>query len=218
MKKYEVFLAEDEPWSLSLLTGYIESHEQLELKDSISSGREALKFLTTKKYDLLILDIDLPYINGVDLIKYTRRIATHIIYITAFSDFAIDAFNLGVVDYILKPVSKERFNLAIKRFILQHRAMELDLAPPSIEILNTALDEKYKLTKKQIALCGCIYNGMSRAEIEHALNITPITMKTHLNHIYMKTIDQIEPNSSNKQGKMQRLTAFLHQIASPGYD
>ena len=43
-------------------------------------------------------------------------------------------------------------------------------------------------------------------------------MKTHLNHIYLKTIDQIEPNASNKQGKMQRLTAFLHQIASPGYD
>jgi len=133
MKKYEVFLAEDKPWSLSLLTGYIESHEQLELKDSISSGREALKFLTQKKYDLLILDIDLPYINGVDLIKYTRRIATHIIYITAFNDFAIDAFNLGVVDYILKPVSRERFNLAIKRFILQHRAMELDLAPPLLK-------------------------------------------------------------------------------------
>lgn len=107
-------IIEDEPLALNLLESYVRQVEGLTLVRSYTNAVEAFTFLQTKAVDLLFLDIELPQISGLELLKSLRNRPV-VIITTAYRDYAVDAYELDVVDYLLKPVTFERFLRSISK-------------------------------------------------------------------------------------------------------
>lgn len=103
---------DDEPPALLLLKEYISKLSFLELKGSFTDAFEAKAFLEKEKLDLIFLDIQMPDINGIQFFHaMTQR--PLVIFTTAFSEYAIEGFNVSAVDYLLKPFEYERFEKAV---------------------------------------------------------------------------------------------------------
>lgn len=115
MNKKSVILIDDEPLALDVLNHYFDFLENYEVKKSFIDPVEALKYLKKNKIDLVVTDIAMPNISGLDLVKIENS-GTRFIMVTSFSEYAIESFELNVVDYLLKPVSKDRFQKAISHY------------------------------------------------------------------------------------------------------
>ena len=108
-------IVDDEPAAHYVLANYIKQNPQLELVFQGYNGIEAMDFLRENKVDLMFLDINMPEISGMELLKI---IPTHpkTILTTAYSEFALESYDYGVIDYLLKPIYFPRFLKAIDRF------------------------------------------------------------------------------------------------------
>ena len=118
---------DDEPLALKKLTGYIEKTPFLELVKACHSPLEAIDTLVAESVDLVFVDINMPYLNGLDFVKsLTNR--PIIIFTTAYSEYALDGFKVGALDYLLKPFSYNDFlqsvNKALRQYELVHGAKD----------------------------------------------------------------------------------------------
>ena len=112
--KYSCVIVDDEPLAHEVLEGYISKFEELALAKKYFNAREAEIYLQANSVDLLFLDIQMPEMTGLELLKrLPERPIT--ILTTAFREFALEGFELGVMDYLLKPIKPERFNGAVNR-------------------------------------------------------------------------------------------------------
>ena len=112
---------DDEPLALKVIQGLCNQSGAVQLARSFTNQQEAKAFLSENKVDLLFLDIQMPSENGLMFYKKLNS-SIPVIFTTAYSNYAVDGFNLDAVDYLLKPISQERFNAAIekvKRLIIQ---------------------------------------------------------------------------------------------------
>jgi len=115
MTKFNYIVVDDEPLARKLIMSHAAKVEGLELASECSNALEAGNFLRQHAVDLIFLDIQMPEIDGLQWVD-TLRNPPAIILITAFREFAPEAFELDVVDYLLKPVSFERFLKAVNKF------------------------------------------------------------------------------------------------------
>lgn len=113
--KIRCMIVDDEPLAQKVIEKHLSKVPNMTLVKSCFNAVEAFEVLLKEKIDLIFLDIEMPEITGVDLLKSLKN-GPHVIFTTAHRDFAIDAFELDAVDYLLKPVSFERFFKAITRF------------------------------------------------------------------------------------------------------
>lgn len=111
-----VFIVEDNEPARELLIEYIINRQELKLEGIARNGDEALQKLSKRNYDLLFLDVNLPLKSGIEVLEELDPLP-YIIFTTAFDKYAIKAFDLGAVDYLLKPFSEERFNQAVDKAI-----------------------------------------------------------------------------------------------------
>ena len=118
-------IIEDQPPAQRILKKYIADIGSLTLQGTFSDALEALAFLKTAPIDLIFLDIHLPKISGMDFLK-TLPHAPHVILTTAFSQYALESYDLDVVDYLLKPFSFQRFVKAVAKV----PAPTLPVVPP----------------------------------------------------------------------------------------
>ena len=100
--RYSVFITEDMIHARDLLIAYIKTRPELELQGIAKNGEEALEELSRKNYDLLLLDINLPILSGIEVLEQLKKIP-YIIFTTAYDKYAIRAFEFGAIDYLLKP-------------------------------------------------------------------------------------------------------------------
>lgn len=105
---------DDESIALKVIENFCKDIDFISLEKTFSDAKEGLKYLNKFPVDLLFLDIDMPYINGIDLYKQLKQ-DTMVIFITSRADYAVEGFNLMAVDYLLKPFSYDRFLQATKR-------------------------------------------------------------------------------------------------------
>lgn len=115
-KKITCLAVDDEPLALSILKKYIGSVESLELVGSCQNAVQALELLQQYKVDLIFLDIQMPQIMGTDFIRTLKK-SPKIIFTTAYRKYAIQGFELDAVDYLLKPISFERFLKAVNKVL-----------------------------------------------------------------------------------------------------
>lgn len=118
---YEVLIAEDEAPARELITDYLLTRQELRLAGIARSGDEALRELSSREYDLVFMDIHLPRMSGIEVIERLSRIP-YVIFTTAYDRYALRAFDLGAVDYLLKPFSAERFDQSVDKFICSRKA------------------------------------------------------------------------------------------------
>ncbi|WP_153799164.1 LytR/AlgR family response regulator transcription factor [Foetidibacter luteolus] len=113
--KIQCIVAEDEPPARELLVSYIERVDTLELKAVFSNALETFNYLQTSNPQLVFLDINMPRMNGMELIR-ALQVKPKIIITTAYRDYAVEGFELDVLDYLVKPVSFDRFLKSIARY------------------------------------------------------------------------------------------------------
>lgn len=113
-KKIRCLAVDDEPPALDVLKKYISEVESLELLGTCSHAIEALNFIRQNPVDLIFLDIQMPQILGTDFLRTLKK-PPKVIFTTAFRKFALEGFELDAVDYLLKPISFERFLKAVNK-------------------------------------------------------------------------------------------------------
>jgi DNA-binding LytR/AlgR family response regulator len=107
---------DDEPPALDILTNYINAVSSLELAGTCINAVDALNVLRHARIDLMFLDIQMPQLLGTDLLR-TLNNPPKVIFTTAYREFAIEGFELNAVDYLLKPISFERFLKAVNKLM-----------------------------------------------------------------------------------------------------
>ena len=105
---------DDEPPALKLIENFCGRTEGLVLDKTFTMPAEALKHLRRFPVDLLFLDIQMPSVNGIDFYKMVKQ-DTMVIFTTAFSEYAVEGFNVSAVDYLLKPFTLGRFQQAVAK-------------------------------------------------------------------------------------------------------
>src|SRR5918993_839542 len=110
-----VILIDDEPLARSIVTEYLQGYPQFQIVQACGDGFEGVKAITQHQPDLIFLDIQMPKINGFEMLELIEE-PPAVIFTTAFDEYALKAFEAHAVDYLLKPFSKERFDKAIEKF------------------------------------------------------------------------------------------------------
>ena len=129
-------VVDDEPPALEILKRYIESIPSLSLAGICGNAVEALAVIQQQPIDILFLDIQMPQILGTDFIR-TLTNPPKIIFTTAYRKYAVEGFDLDAVDYLLKPISFERFLKAVNKIM-------------KISIKQSAYPEEHRLTKMKL--------------------------------------------------------------------
>ncbi|MGZ3751160.1 MAG: LytR/AlgR family response regulator transcription factor [Mucilaginibacter sp.] len=114
MEKYNCIIIEDEPLAAEILQEYIADIPFLILKNVYTDALRALEDLRTNEIDLIFLDINLPKLKGFDFIQ-TLKNPPHIIITTAYHEYALQGYELNIVDYLLKPIEFSRFLKAVNK-------------------------------------------------------------------------------------------------------
>jgi DNA-binding LytR/AlgR family response regulator len=114
MEKYNCIIVEDEPLAAEVLEDYIRQIHFLELKGICRNAIFAMEMLQKEKIDLIFLDIHLPKVKGLDFVKTLKK-PPLIIVTSAYQEYALQSFELSVIDYLLKPVEFNRFLMAVNK-------------------------------------------------------------------------------------------------------
>lgn len=113
---YNCLIVDDEPIARKIIKNYIAEMDMLLCVAEVNNAIDALKILSdvTIQIDIVFLDINMPSLTGIDMVKMSNKLP-QIIFTTAYSDYAVESYELNAVDYLLKPFSYERFIKAVQK-------------------------------------------------------------------------------------------------------
>ncbi len=129
--KFNCLIVDDEPIAQEILEKYISQIDVLNLVGKCGNAFEALNVLHKEPIDILFLDIKMPSLSGLDMLK-TLQNPPNVILTTAFSEFGVESYEYGITDYLLKPISFERFLKAVNKLVI----------PQNSKLILTQLEEK----------------------------------------------------------------------------
>ncbi|AXT20504.1 response regulator [Flavobacteriaceae bacterium AU392] len=115
MKKIDCIIVDDEPMAISLLEDYMNKVEYINLIGKFNNPIEAITFINKNSVDLIFLDIEMPDINGFKLAEMISQNSA-IIFTTAYSNYGAGSYDYNALDYLLKPISFERFLISVNKF------------------------------------------------------------------------------------------------------
>jgi two-component system, LytTR family, response regulator len=135
----KAIIIDDEPLGRMIVQEYLATYPEIKVLQECSDGFEGIKAIQQWHPDLIFLDIQMPKINGFEMLELIEE-PPAVIFTTAFDEYAIKAFESHAVDYLLKPFSKERFDKALRKWLDQHSAAPAatPMGTPPEELLETA--------------------------------------------------------------------------------
>lgn len=145
-------LIDDEPLARIIVREYLQSYSNITIVQECNDGFEGLKAIQQLHPDLIFLDIQMPKINGFEMLELVEN-PPAIIFTTAFDEYAIRAFETHAVDYLLKPFSKDRFDKALRKWLDQH---EPEAPAPTQSILDTAAESPAQQQRVVVKTAGKI--------------------------------------------------------------
>jgi DNA-binding LytR/AlgR family response regulator len=179
--KIKCLVVDDEPLAVRLIENHIAKIDALEVVATANSALKAFEILNTKKIDLLFLDIKMPNITGIDFLKSLKH-PPKTIFTTAYRDFAIESYELEVVDYLLKPITFERFFKSVDKYLRTSN-------PVAATVVEPVKNEEYILLKSsgknfKIALDDIIYVESVKDYIKvHKTDGNAITSKYKISNL-----------------------------------
>lgn len=132
---YRCIIIDDEPIAIRVIRNHLSAFQQFEIVAECRNALEAMPILSKEKIDLMFCDIQMPQLTGVEFIRSLAN-PPKVIFTTAYRDYAVDAFELNVIDYLLKPISFERFTKALNHF-LEHTSASDDKKLHTDDELNS---------------------------------------------------------------------------------
>jgi DNA-binding LytR/AlgR family response regulator len=124
--KTKCIIVDDEPLARELIRGHVNKLENFEIVRECGNAMEAMETLRNNTIDLMFLDIKMPQITGIEFLK-TLKNPPKVIITTAYSQYALDGFELDVIDYLMKPVTFERFFKAVNKYFASRTNHEISL-------------------------------------------------------------------------------------------
>ena len=180
---------DDEPLALQVIEHFCSDIEEIKLERIFTKPTEAIKYIHKFPIDLIFLDIKMPAISGINLAKEVSE-NTMVIFTTAYSDYAVESYNLNALDYLLKPIKKERFLQAIGKAKDHYRILHQQ---DTHEESSIFVRSEYKLVK--IVMDEILY-------IEGLADYIKIYVKDRkpiLSRMTMKEIIEILPEKDFKR-------------------
>lgn len=163
-------IVDDEPLSRDVLETYISDHPDLNLIASCKDAFEAMAALEKVRVDLMFLDINMPKISGINFYKSLNQ-RPNVIFTTAYSEFAVEGFELNAIDYLLKPFSFERFVQAVNKFKEKSKTVSQEG-----HILMKADKKMYKVDYTEILYFEALGDYV-KAHLEDKVLIVTSTLK-----------------------------------------
>lgn len=144
----KVVIIDDEPLARSLVREYLTPYPEVEICAECNDGFEGLKAIAQYKPFLIFLDIQMPKINGFEMLELVDN-PPAIIFTTAFDEYAMKAFEFHALDYLLKPFSKERFDKAMKKWIGLHKQGRTQLLSPGLHETVKQPEERTRIVVRE---------------------------------------------------------------------
>lgn len=119
----KVVIIDDEAPARKLIAGFLQEFPEFKVVATIDNAIEGLDFLKLHPVDLLFLDVQMPRITGLELLKLLPT-KQYVILTTAYREHAVEGFELEVIDYLLKPISKERFTKSVERYLQKYKEIK----------------------------------------------------------------------------------------------
>jgi len=146
-------IVDDEPLAREAIRVYIQKMQELEIVNECENALQAIDCLRKNHIDLVFLDIEMPEIGGISFLQMLKK-TPGIIFTTAYRNYAVDAFDLDVIDYLLKPISFDRFVSAINKYYERTNrsyTVQTEVKNTSANYLNVKANRKtYKLDVSEI--------------------------------------------------------------------
>ena len=112
---HKVIIIDDEPLARQLVRAFLQQHTGFEIVAECGDGFEGFKAIQEHAPDLIFLDVQMPKLNGFEMLELLDE-KPSVIFTTAFDEYAMKAFEANAVDYLLKPIAKERFDKAVTKW------------------------------------------------------------------------------------------------------
>ncbi|MEE9361800.1 MAG: LytTR family DNA-binding domain-containing protein [Cellulophaga sp.] len=137
MKKVKCLIIDDEPLAIALIENHISKLSNLEIVASCSNAVTGFEVLKSQHIDLIFLDIQMPLLTGIEFLKSLSN-PPNIIFTTAYREYAIESYELEVIDYLLKPISFDRFFKAINKYFKSLEPANFAVATTSPKLDDSA--------------------------------------------------------------------------------
>lgn len=194
-------IVDDEPAAHYVLTNYIRQNPELELVHQCYNGIEVMNYLRENPVDLMFLDIDMPEITGLELLKILPS-QPKTILTTAYSEFALESYDYGVIDYLLKPIYFPRFLKSIERFLSTQTerktiasnlfiSIKADGAVVDLDVRKILFAQSYGNYVKIFTSGRTYLASMTTNELEASL---PTEQFLRVHKSYIVAFDKIEAN------------------------
>jgi len=199
-------IIDDEPIAIRVIKTHLASFSEFEVVAECRNALDAIPILSKEKIDLLFCDIQMPQLTGVDFVRSLPH-PPKVIFTTAYRDYAVDAFELHVVDYLLKPVSFERFTKAIQHFLIHEKQTphksEASQANEEKDFILLKADKKhYKVNLSDILYFESLGDYVvaftesqkivSKERISHLSEILPPDRFIQIHRSYIVSVSKIE--------------------------
>ena len=173
-------VVDDEQSNLDVLVNYVNQIPYLELKATFVKPFEALAYLLKTPTDLLITDISMPRLSGIDLYESLSSCGNiQVIFVSGYVERIIEALQFSVVDYLQKPVSTERFEQATQKAFTLVSMKKQNFEDLPTEILETALENYSTLSEAEKRVLALIAEGSTINEIATKVFTSPRTVESH---------------------------------------
>ena len=148
MTQLRTLIVDDEPLALSLLKAKLSKIPEIEVIGECKNGRTAIKATMELSPDLIFLDIQMPGLNGFEVVKRLQTdIAPLVVFTTAYEQYALDAFDVHAVDYILKPIDEERIQRAVQRALARLNSGDANDEKSRVISAINDINEREKATR-----------------------------------------------------------------------
>jgi len=144
----KILIIDDEPLARSIIKEYLQSYPDLHIVQECNDGFEGVKAMVQHQPDLIFLDIQMPKINGFEMLELIDQ-PVSVIFTTAFDEHAIKAFEAHAIDYLLKPFSKERFDKAIQKWLMQRNTQKSNLPDGLLSSIAYQPEERHRVVVKK---------------------------------------------------------------------
>ena len=227
--KLRVIIADDERPARSFLAALLRGFEDVELIGEAETGTQAIKLIESERPDLALLDLQMPEATGLDVVRLLRRDALPLVaFVTAYDDYAVKAFELNAVDYLVKPVQsarlRETLNRAQERLErAEAREMEARKLRAAIESYDEALHppflERIPVRQRDEIILLPVREVASVVAEGELLHITTLRNKTYLINYRLKDLEaKLDPAAFIRlsRGSLVNVEAIRRVVPMPG--
>lgn len=195
-------IVDDEELSVKRLKKILSESSEIEICHAFLNPLEAYEFVKANPIHIAFLDIFMPEINGMRLSSLLLDLdaSIDVVFVTAYDDYAVQAFDMSALDYLMKPVTAQRMSKTLDKIRKRHRNGAVE---PSMEVLRRDQDKvplklrspktpeeelslKEILTEQETRILQLVASGFSNKEVAYRLNITGETVKSHIKNVYRK--------------------------------